>query len=177
MDKRISKSECAIWYSKFLHSEQNIVDFCTENSIPYLPFADYINKHENRYGVQMVETAMERTELARYDPEALNGCEIPARGESLFQELALELDSKRFRSKSRFPNNPSFQVEFHAMGRKNYLFCWNELNAERTCIIYSVIESCKLSKIDPYKYLCEIFTRIPKFGETWDDLLPCNIKM
>ena len=114
MDKRISKSECAIWYSKFLHSEQNIVDFCTENSIPYLPFADYINKHENRYGVQMVETAMERTELARYDPEALNGCEIPARGESLFQELALELDSKRFRSKSRFPNNPSFQVELTA---------------------------------------------------------------
>ena len=114
MDKRISKSECAIWYSKFLHSEQNIVDFCTENSIPYLPFADYINKHENRYGVQMVETAMERTELARYDPESLNGCEIPARGESLFQELALELDSKRFRSKSRFPNNPSFQVELTA---------------------------------------------------------------
>ena len=62
----------------------------------------------------MVETAMERTELARYDPEALNGCEIPARGESLFQELALELDSKRFRSKSRFPNNPSFQVELTA---------------------------------------------------------------
>lgn len=22
-----------------------------------------------------------------------------------------------------------------------------------------------------------IFTRVPKFGETWDDLLPCNIKM
>lgn len=110
----MSKSEYAIWYSKFLHSNQNIVDFCTENAIPYLPFADYINKHENRYGVQMVETAMERTELARYDPEALNGCEIPARGENLFQELALELDCKKFRSKSRFPYNPSFQVELTA---------------------------------------------------------------
>ena len=114
MDKRMSKSECAIWYSKFLHGEQNIVDFCTENSIPYLIFADYINKHENRYGVHMVETAMERMETAKYDPFSLNGHEFPARGESIFQELALELDSKRFRSKSRFPNNPSFQVELTA---------------------------------------------------------------
>ena len=29
-------------------------------------------------------------------------------------EYSLELDSKRFRSKSRFPNNPSFQVELTA---------------------------------------------------------------
>ena len=114
MDKRMSKSECAIWYSKFLHGEQNIVDFCTENSITYLTFADYINKHENRYGVTMVENSMERVETARYDPDSLNGHEFPARGENMFQEIALELDSKKFRSKSRFPNNPSFQVELTA---------------------------------------------------------------
>lgn len=83
-----------------------------------------------------------------------------------------------YNSKLELSNNKAERtMRSHAMGRKNYLFCWNELNAERTCIIYSVIESCKLSKIDPYKYLCEIFTRVPKFGETWDDLLPCNIKM
>ena len=83
-----------------------------------------------------------------------------------------------YNSKLELSNNKAERtMRSHAMGRKNYLFCWNELNAERTCIIYSVIESCKLCKIDPYKYLCEIFTRVPKFGETWDDLLPCNIKM
>ena len=114
MEKRLTKSECGVFYSKFLHSNKNIVDFCLENSIPYLQFADYVNKHENRYGVTMIETAMERTELAGYDPDSLNGCELPARGESLFQELALELDSKRFRSKAKFPNNHSFQVELTA---------------------------------------------------------------
>jgi hypothetical protein len=83
-----------------------------------------------------------------------------------------------YNSKLELSNNKAERtMRSHAMGRKNYLFCWNELNAERTCIIYSVIESCKLCKIDPYKYLCEIFTRVPKFGETWDDLLPCNIKL
>lgn len=114
MEKRLTKSECGVFYSKFLHSDSNIVDFCTENSIPYLQFADYINKHENRYGVTMVETAMERTELVGYNPDSLNGCEMPARGENLFQELALELDSNKFRSRARFPNNPSFQVELTA---------------------------------------------------------------
>lgn len=48
----------------------------------------------------------------------------------------------------------------HAMGRNNYLFCQNEMSAERTCKIYSIIESCKLCKIDPYKYMCEILSRI-----------------
>lgn len=114
MEKRLTKSECSVLYSKFLHSDKNIVDFCVENSIPYLQFSDYINKHENRYGVSMVETAMERTELVRYDPDSLNGRELPARGESLFQELALELDSNKFRSRSRFSNNVPFQVELTA---------------------------------------------------------------
>lgn len=114
MEKRLTKSEWGVFYSKFLHSDRNIVDFCVENSIPYLQFADYINKHENRYGVTMVENSMERIETARYDPDSLNGHEFPARGENMFQEIALELDSKNFRSKSRFPNNPSFQVELTA---------------------------------------------------------------
>lgn len=65
----------------------------------------------------------------------------------------------------------------HTLGRKNYLFCRNADAVERTCKIYSIIESCKLCKIDPYKYLCEVLSREPKFGETWEELLPCNIKL
>ena len=64
----------------------------------------------------------------------------------------------------------------HAMGRNNYLFCQNEMSAERTCKIYSIIESCKLCKIDPYKYMCEILSRKPEVGESWSDMLPSNIK-
>lgn len=64
----------------------------------------------------------------------------------------------------------------HAMGRNNYLFCQNEQSAERTCKIYSIIESCKLCRIDPYRYICEILSRKPEVGESWDNLLPSNIK-
>ena len=81
-------------------------------------------------------------------------------------------------SKLELSNNLAERtMRSHAMGRNSYLFCWNETSAERTCKIYSIIESCKLCKIDPYRYLCEVLTRVPKFGETWDDLLPCNIKL
>ena len=65
----------------------------------------------------------------------------------------------------------------HAMGRNSFLFCQNEAAATRTCKIYSIIESCKLSKIDPYKYLCYILSKKPEPGETWDKYLPCNVSM
>lgn len=64
----------------------------------------------------------------------------------------------------------------HTLGRKNYLFCQNTESESRTCKIYSVIESCKLSSVDPYLYLDYIFRHEPKFGEKWEDLLPGNIK-
>lgn len=65
----------------------------------------------------------------------------------------------------------------HAMGRNNYLFCQNEGSAQRTCKIYSIIESCKLCKIDPYKYLVKVLSTEPNPGETWDSMLPCNISL
>lgn len=65
----------------------------------------------------------------------------------------------------------------HTVGRRNYLFCQNQDSVDRTCKIYSIIESCKLSGIDPYHYIYEVLSREPKFGETWDDLVPCKIKL
>ena len=65
----------------------------------------------------------------------------------------------------------------HAMGRKNFLFCQNEDSASRTCKIYSIIESCKLSNVDPYRYLCAVLSRQPAPGETWDDLIPGEIAL
>ena len=63
----------------------------------------------------------------------------------------------------------------HAMGRKNFLFCQNEDSASRTCKIYSIIKSCKLSNVDPYRYLCEVLSRQPDLGETWDNLITGKI--
>ena len=46
------------------------------------------------------------------------------------------------------------------MGKKNWLFCWTEIGAERVGIIQSLIVTCKLHGIDPYTYLVDVLQRI-----------------
>jgi transposase len=46
------------------------------------------------------------------------------------------------------------------MGRKNWLFCWTELGAERVGQIQSLISTCALHDIDPYTYLVDVLQRI-----------------
>lgn len=47
------------------------------------------------------------------------------------------------------------------VGRNNYLFAGNDRGGRAAAIIYSLIESCKLNKINPYEYLRDILTRLP----------------
>ncbi len=46
------------------------------------------------------------------------------------------------------------------MGRKNWLFCWTEVGAERVGQIQSLISTCVLHDIDPYTYLVDVLQRI-----------------
>ena len=46
------------------------------------------------------------------------------------------------------------------LGRKNYLFCWTELGAEKVAIIQSLIYTCQLHGINPWDYLTDVATRI-----------------
>jgi transposase len=46
------------------------------------------------------------------------------------------------------------------MGKKNWLFCWTEIGAERVGIIQSLLVTCKLQGIDPYTYLVDVLQRI-----------------
>ncbi len=46
------------------------------------------------------------------------------------------------------------------MGKKNWLFCWTEIGAERVGIIQSLLVTCKLHGIDPYTYLVDVLQRI-----------------
>ncbi|MCW7553975.1 IS66 family transposase [Endozoicomonas gorgoniicola] len=46
------------------------------------------------------------------------------------------------------------------MGRKNYLFSWTETGAEHIAIIQSLLVSCRLQDIDPYKYLVDVLQRV-----------------
>lgn len=46
------------------------------------------------------------------------------------------------------------------MGRRNWLFCWTEVGAEKVGIIQSLISSCRLQGIDPYAYLVDVLQRV-----------------
>ena len=45
-------------------------------------------------------------------------------------------------------------------GRKNWLFCWTEIGAERVAVIQSLLVTCKLQGVDPYSYLVDVLQRI-----------------
>lgn len=47
-----------------------------------------------------------------------------------------------------------------ALGRKNWLFCWTELGAEQLGILQSLISTCRLQEVDPYRYLVDVMQRV-----------------
>lgn len=49
-----------------------------------------------------------------------------------------------------------------ALGKKNWLFIGDADAGERGAILYTIIESCRRRGIDPYAYLKDVLTRLPK---------------
>lgn len=47
-----------------------------------------------------------------------------------------------------------------ALGRKNWLFCWTEVGAERVGIFQSLLSTCRLQGVDPYVYLVDVLQRV-----------------
>ena len=60
-----------------------------------------------------------------------------------------------------------------ALGRKNYLFCGNHEAAKRTAIIYSLLGTCKINKVNPTEWLTAVFNQISDCKKNdLDRLLP-----
>ncbi len=47
------------------------------------------------------------------------------------------------------------------VGRSNYTFAGNDRGGKAAATIYSLIETCKLNKVNPYEYLRDVLTRLP----------------
>lgn len=63
------------------------------------------------------------------------------------------------------------------VGRKNWLFAGTPAGAEASATLYSLVESAKANKLEPYKYLRYLFENLP-FAVTVEDyrnLLPSNV--
>jgi transposase len=46
------------------------------------------------------------------------------------------------------------------LGKKNWLFAWTEIGAERIGLIQSLLVTCRLQSVDPYTYLVDVLQRI-----------------
>jgi len=49
-----------------------------------------------------------------------------------------------------------------ALGKKNWLFVGEAAAGDRGAILYTLIECCRRRSIDPYAYLKDVLTRLPK---------------
>ena len=59
------------------------------------------------------------------------------------------------------------------IGRKNYMFAGSEAGAHRAAIIYSLVASCKMNEIDPFRYFRDVLTRVSTHpADKIDELLP-----
>ena len=55
------------------------------------------------------------------------------------------------------------------VGRKNWLFCDTVAGAEASAALYSLIETARANKLNPYEYLKKLFEQFP-FAETDEQL-------
>jgi transposase len=62
-----------------------------------------------------------------------------------------------------------------ALGRKSWLFARSQRGAERTALMYTLIQTAKLNDVDPQAWLADVLARIADIPQTrLSELLPWN---
>ena len=62
-----------------------------------------------------------------------------------------------------------------ALGRKSWLFAGSERGAERTALMYTLIQTAKLNNVDPQAWLTDVLAQIADMRQTkLAELLPWN---
>ena len=60
-----------------------------------------------------------------------------------------------------------------AVGKKNWLFFGSEEAGQRSAVIYTLIENCRMHGVNPEEYLKDVLERLPTHpASRIDDLLP-----
>lgn len=82
------------------------------------------------------------------------------------------LDGRLELSNNRAENSQRNAV----VGRKNFLFCNVARGATATAIVYSLVETAKETKVDPYGYFCWVFHKAMALREVGqlEDLVKCT---
>ena len=86
------------------------------------------------------------------------------------------LDDGRLEADNNLAENA---IRPFVMGRKAWLFSDTPAGAEASARLYSLIETAKANAIEPYAYLRQVFTQLPKANTLADieALLPYKIDL
>ena len=57
-------------------------------------------------------------------------------------------------------NHPERGLRPIPMGRRNWLFAWTELGAERVGVVQGLLATCQLQGVDPHTYLVDVLQRV-----------------
>jgi transposase len=118
-----------------------------------------VRAHQSKPIVERIEHALVRLKASgRHLPQSLLGVAMDyALGQ--WRTLDVYLDNGRVEIDNNLVENA---IRPTALGKKNWLFVGEAEAGERGAIIYTVIESCRRRGIDPYAYLKDVLTRLPK---------------
>ncbi len=118
-----------------------------------------VRAHQSRPLVARLERALLRLKASgRHLPQSLLGG-------------ALDYALGQWRTLTVYPAEGRVEIDNNlvenairptAIGKKNWLFVGDAEAGERSAVIYTVIESCRRRGLDPYAYLREVLTRLPR---------------
>lgn len=98
---------------------------------------------------------------------------------------ALSYGRKRWTALTRFLDDGRLEIDNNCaerairsvvIGKKNWLFAGSKAGGERAAAIYSVIETCKLNRVEPQAYIANVLAKIAGGwpASRWDELMPWN---
>lgn len=91
---------------------------------------------------------------------------------NLWPRLIRYIEDGRFQIDNNLIENTIRPV---ALGRKNYLFAGSHDAAQNAAMIYSLLATCKINKVEPLEWLTKVLSILPNCpADRMEDLLPCR---
>ena len=121
---------------------------------------------------KLMDTFFDWARLKAQEQEGQRGLTRTAFGYAVRHETALRTFLADGRLK--ITNNHSERaLRSIAVGRKNWLFCGSDDHAESAAVLFSLIASCRLHKLEPERYLAEVIRVMPYWSrERYLELAP-----
>ncbi|HLY40264.1 MAG TPA: IS66 family transposase [Terracidiphilus sp.] len=118
-----------------------------------------VRAHQSRPIVQRLERAVLRLKSGgRHLPQSLLGIALDyALGQ--WKTLEVYLADARVEIDNNLVENA---IRPTALGKKNWLFIGDAGAGDRGAILYTLIECCRRRGVDPYAYLRDVLTRLPR---------------